>query len=59
MPGHRHGPSIKNSRWYEALRRRGMSKRKAARISNAMAKGHPTRSRMARKAARTRNRRGR
>lgn len=35
-PGHDHGPSIKNPRVYEALRnKRGMSKRQAARISNA------------------------
>lgn len=42
---------------YLALRRRGMSKTKAAEISNA---GHtyPQRSLMARKAARTRKRRG-
>lgn len=37
MPGSNHGPSIKNPRVYEALRkRRGMSKRRAAAISNAM-----------------------
>lgn len=33
-----HGPSIKLSRVYEALRRKGYGKTKAARISNAMAK---------------------
>ena len=43
---------------YRALRRKGMTKEAAARISNA---GHffPGRSKMARKAARTRKRRGR
>jgi len=35
MPGHRHGNSIKKPRVYEALRRKGYSKSKAARISNA------------------------
>jgi hypothetical protein len=35
MPGHQHGSSIKNPRVYEALRREGMSKTQAARISNA------------------------
>ncbi len=34
MPG---TPSIKNERVYRALRRRGMSKQRAARISNAQA----------------------
>lgn len=34
-PGHNHGPSIKNPRVYEALRRRGYSKSKAAAISNS------------------------
>jgi hypothetical protein len=37
MPGHKHGPSIKDSKQYEALRDEGMSKEKAARISNASA----------------------
>lgn len=32
-----HGPSIKDDRQYEALRRDGMSKEKAARIANASA----------------------
>lgn len=32
-----HGPSIKDDRQYEALRREGMSKEKAARIANASA----------------------
>lgn len=35
MPGHKHGKSIKDSEQYEALRDEGMSKEKAARISNA------------------------
>lgn len=30
-----HGPSVKDDRQYEALRRQGMSKEKAARIANA------------------------
>lgn len=29
-----HGPSIKNNKQYEALRKEGLSKQKAARISN-------------------------
>ena len=33
-----HGPSIKDDEQYEALREKGMSKEKAARISNASAK---------------------
>lgn len=37
MPGHDHGPSIKDSEQYEALREKGMSKEKAARISNESA----------------------
>lgn len=32
-----HGPSVKNDRQYEALRDEGMSKEKAARITNASA----------------------
>ena len=35
MPGHQHGPSVKDPEQYEALRDEGMSKEKAARISNA------------------------
>jgi hypothetical protein len=35
MPGSKHGPSIKRPKQYEALRDEGMSKSKAARISNA------------------------
>lgn len=38
MPGHKHGKSVKWPKVYEALRRKGMSKKKAARISNSMAK---------------------
>ncbi len=37
MPGHEHGSSIKDSEQYEALRDEGMSKEKAARISNESA----------------------
>jgi general stress protein YciG len=35
MPGSQHGPSVKDPEQYEALRDEGMSKEKAARISNA------------------------
>ena len=34
-----HGPSVKDDDKYEALRREGMSKEKAARIANAKAAG--------------------
>jgi len=34
MPGRDHGPSIKDPEQYEALRRQGESKEKAARIAN-------------------------
>ncbi len=37
MPGSKHGPSIKDPDQYEALRDQGMSKEKAARISNQSA----------------------
>jgi len=37
MPGHEHGSSIKDPEQYEALRDEGMSKEKAARISNESA----------------------
>lgn len=37
MPRQDHGPQIKNDNQYEKLRRKGMSKEKAARISNAAA----------------------
>lgn len=60
--------SAKGGRWgfvyksrhdtYRALRRKGMSKSKAAAISNE-GRTFPGRSKMARKAARTRKRRGR
>jgi hypothetical protein len=39
MPGKDHGPEIKKPDMYEALRDDGMSKEKAARISNAKAEG--------------------
>lgn len=38
MPGHNHGKSIHNPHTYEALRRKGMSKRRAAMISNGVLK---------------------
>lgn len=37
MPRQDHGPSVKDPDQYEALREEGMSKEKAARISNASA----------------------
>jgi hypothetical protein len=37
MPGGKHDPSIKDAEQYEALREQGMSKEKAARISNEAA----------------------
>ena len=37
MPGRKHGPSIKNPKQYEGLREHGMSKQRAAAISNANA----------------------
>lgn len=40
MPGKDHGPQIKNDDTYEALRDKGESKEKAARIANAQAKTH-------------------
>jgi hypothetical protein len=48
------GPSIKKPAEYEALKEQGYSKSKAAAISNEAAKGPEARSRMAKKAARTR-----
>lgn len=39
MPGHDHGPQIKNGELYEKLRDEGASKEKAARIANARAAG--------------------
>ena len=38
MPGKKHGPSGKKPKTYEALRDKGLSKSRAARISNAQAK---------------------
>ena len=37
MPGKKHGPSVKKPKTYEALKKKGMSKSRAARISNAQA----------------------
>jgi len=58
MPGHQHGPSIKKADEYEALKKEGYSKSKAAAISNEAAKGPKARSDMAKKAAATRKKRG-
>ena len=38
VPGKKHGPSVKKPKVYEALKKKGMSKARAARISNAQAK---------------------
>ena len=38
MPGKSPGPSIKKPKVYEALKKEGMSKEQAAKISNAQAK---------------------
>lgn len=38
MKGGKHGPSVKNPATYEALKKSGMSKSKAAAISNAALK---------------------
>ena len=60
MPGGKDpGPSIKRPAQYEAIKKEGGSesqanKSKAAAISNEAAKGPDARSRMAKKAARTR-----
>ncbi|HEX2259781.1 MAG TPA: hypothetical protein VHJ40_08580 [Actinomycetota bacterium] len=35
MPKSKHGPGVKNPDTYEALRDKGMSKERAAKISNA------------------------
>jgi hypothetical protein len=56
VPGKKYR-STKRPRVYERLKAKGYSKRKAARISNA-GRTHAARSRMARKAARTRRRHG-
>lgn len=47
------GPSIKRPEVYEALKEKGMSKEKAAKISNA-GTSHAKRSKMAKKAAKNR-----
>lgn len=57
MPGKKYR-SIKRPSVYRALKRQGKSKRSAARISNA-GRTKAARSRMAKKAWRTRRRRGR
>jgi hypothetical protein len=54
MPGKEHGPSIKKPDEYEALKKEGYSKSKSAAISNEAAKGPEARSRMAKKAAKSR-----
>lgn len=54
MPGHEHGASIKKADEYEALKKEGYSKEKAARISNKAAQGPEARSQMAKKAAKSR-----
>ncbi len=59
-----HGPSIHNPHTYEALRRKGMSKRKAAMISNGVLKrgvkkgvhGRSKAKKLARKATRRKGR---
>lgn len=38
MPAKSHGSSVKNPKQYEGLREKGMSKQRAAAISNANAK---------------------
>jgi hypothetical protein len=35
VPGEQHGPGVKNPDTYEALRDKGLSKERAAKISNA------------------------
>jgi hypothetical protein len=37
MPGKSHGSSVKKPKTYEALKDKGMSKQRAAKISNAQA----------------------
>ena len=55
MPGGKKpGPSIKRPEQYEALKEQGYSKEKAAAISNEASHGPAARSKMARKAADTR-----
>ena len=53
MPGKQHGPSVKDPDQYEALRREGMSKEKAARISNESAGS--SRSKVGRRGGRARD----
>jgi hypothetical protein len=56
MPGGKDpGPSIKRPEQYEALKDEGMSKSRAAAISNQAAKGPAARSKMAKKAAASRD----
>ena len=45
MPGRKPGPSIKKPKTYEALKKKGMSKSRAARISNAQANKSGSKSR--------------
>jgi hypothetical protein len=56
--GKKPGPSIHKPDEYEALKKEGYSKSKSAAISNEAAKGPEARSKMAKKAAATRKRRG-
>jgi hypothetical protein len=53
MPRGKHGPSIKDPKQYDALRDEGMSKEKAARISNASARS--SRSNVGRRGARSKD----
>jgi hypothetical protein len=45
LPGKKYGPSIKKPKTYEALKKKRMSKSRAARISNALANKQKTKSR--------------
>jgi hypothetical protein len=45
LPGKKHGPSVKKPKTYEALKKKGMSKSRAARISNAQANKEKSKSR--------------
>lgn len=55
MPGKKDpGPSIRRPEQYESLKEQGMSKSRAAAISNEAAKGPAARSQMAKKAAKSR-----
>lgn len=51
MPGKSPGPSIKKPKMYEALKEQGMTKQKAARISNAAAAGTLNRGKKKKKAS--------